>query len=271
MLFRSIIFITDDVKPDWWEIEDEKFLFLPELVTEFKKKTKLRPSENDGNSGVELNIVPFVSVDFYEAISNSLNIDKTDAIDQALKMTINEYIEGINDEVFDFIISKLEFSGSEYVSEDILTEVGSEGLAEWEVETCELDSYEMVERDGESITYNLTYVVEMTGHSYDYWGRDDDTKQVITSPAFQHGVSGRVTVQIERNVDMMMDFEYEYEFENPEIIDSEFAETNYVSAYQQNEDDYDPDAYNTCPDCNAPISYKNDGGNGFCSKCAPNH
>lgn len=29
--------------------------------------------------------------------------------------------------------------------------------------------------------------------------------------------------------------------------------------------------YNTCPDCGCGISYRNDGGNGFCTDCAPNH
>lgn len=30
-------------------------------------------------------------------------------------------------------------------------------------------------------------------------------------------------------------------------------------------------AYGTCPDCGCPIGYENDGGNGFCIHCAPNH
>lgn len=38
-------------------------------------------------------------------------------------------------------------------------------------------------------------------------------------------------------------------------------------------DDYDdvPNAYSTCPDCSRKINFENDGGNGFCSNCAPNH
>ena len=31
------------------------------------------------------------------------------------------------------------------------------------------------------------------------------------------------------------------------------------------------DSYTTCPDCGMPISYKNDGGNVFCTNCAPKH
>lgn len=32
-----------------------------------------------------------------------------------------------------------------------------------------------------------------------------------------------------------------------------------------------PGAYNTCPDCGCRINFENDGGNGFCINCAPNH
>ena len=34
---------------------------------------------------------------------------------------------------------------------------------------------------------------------------------------------------------------------------------------------YVPGAYNTCPDCGRKINFENDGGNGFCVHCAPNH
>lgn len=37
------------------------------------------------------------------------------------------------------------------------------------------------------------------------------------------------------------------------------------------EEDYVPGAYNTCPDCGCKINFANDGGNGFCSNCAPDH
>lgn len=37
------------------------------------------------------------------------------------------------------------------------------------------------------------------------------------------------------------------------------------------DDEYVPGAYNTCPDCGRKINFENDGGNGFCIHCAPNH
>ena len=38
------------------------------------------------------------------------------------------------------------------------------------------------------------------------------------------------------------------------------------------EEEYTGDKpYTTCPDCGKPISFENDGGNGFCIDCAPEH
>lgn len=37
------------------------------------------------------------------------------------------------------------------------------------------------------------------------------------------------------------------------------------------DEEYVPGAYNTCPDCGRKINFENDGGNGFCIHCAPNH
>lgn len=110
----------------------------------------------------------------------------------------------------------------------------------------------------------------MSSNSYDYWGRDEDTKEVVTSPAYQHGVVGEVTISVVRTVDMLLDFEDSSEFDSVEIISSDFEERYYRSCF---EDDYDdiPNAYGMCPDCAKKINVENDGGNGFCADCAPNH
>ena len=41
--------------------------------------------------------------------------------------------------------------------------------------------------------------------------------------------------------------------------------------YYENEDENEEHAYTTCPACGCGIDHKNDGGNGFCIKCAPDH
>ncbi|WP_456276764.1 PIN-like domain-containing protein [Bacillus sp. AK128] len=267
---KNIIFVTDDVKPDWWKIESEKYEFLPQLVQEFVRDTKIRASTNGGVTGPSLKIVPFVSADFYEAVSKSMGVPKSDVVDQALKITDRDFIESIQYRVFDSVINNLTYSGYSYVDESVLTYSGSEGIDDWEIDNFDLSSFAMVERDGDQIIYELVYNVQMSSNSYDYWGRDEDTKEVVTSPAYQHGVVGEVTIRVIRTVDMLLDFEDSSEFDSVEIISSDFEEGYYRSCF---EDDYDdiPDAYGMCPDCARKINIENDGGNGFCVECASNH
>lgn len=113
--------------------------------------------------------------------------------------------------------------------------------------------------------------MKLSGFSYDYWGRNDDSKEIIVSPAYQHGLRGQLKIMVIRIVDMFMDFEYSNEFDSAEIISGDFEETDYRSCYADEEDDDVLDAYNTCPDCGKKINLENDGGNGFCATCAPNH
>lgn len=266
---KNIIYVTDDVKPDWWNIENDEYEFLPDLVREFERETKARASTNGGVTGSSLEIVPFASADFYEAISSSMNVPKSDVVDQALKITDKDYIEAIKYNVFESISDTLKFSGYEYVDESVLTHAGSEGVDEWEVDSYELDRYSMIERDGDQIIYNLVYDVELSGFSYDYWGRDDDSKEIIVSPAFQHGVKGTVTISVVRTVDMLMDFSYSNEYDSAEIISTDFEETDYNPS-NEFDDDLE-DAFDTCPDCGGKINIENDGGNGFCRDCAPDH
>ena len=39
---KNIVLVTDDVKEDWWTIDEKgQYLFRGELITEFEKETKL--------------------------------------------------------------------------------------------------------------------------------------------------------------------------------------------------------------------------------------
>lgn len=58
-------------------------------------------------------------------------------------------------------------------------------------------------------------------------------------------------------------------------IDLDVADADEVEVLHSSIDDYDddrcPNAYTTCPDCGCKINFENDGGDGFCIKCALNH
>ena len=46
---KNIVLVTDDVKEDWWTIDEKgQYLFRGELITEFEKETKIRANQNQG-------------------------------------------------------------------------------------------------------------------------------------------------------------------------------------------------------------------------------
>lgn len=102
-------------------------------------------------------------------------------------------------------------------------------------------------------------------------GRDDETKQILLGPAGAHSFEGKIQVEVIREADMYLDFEGDDGFEKATIIDGKLKETNFQPLFETDDDEYVEGAYNICPDCGCKINFENDGGNGFCVNCAPNH
>lgn len=262
---KNIVLVTDDVKEDWWTIDEKgQYLFRGELITEFEKETKIRANQNQGTQLESLKLIPFISSDFYTAVANSYNIEKADAIGLAMNLTDKSYISHIQEKVFDDILDDLIFSGTQYVN-DTVTYVGTEGIESWDLEDCEFLGYEIESRDGNTIYYRLNYSVCLSGYSHDYWGRDEDTKAVILSEPFYHEVKGEISVLVCREADLLIDYEEDDDYASAEIEEGDLSEVVYKD--YQYEPEPDPEAYTTCSECGKPLSVYNDF-NGKCPECA---
>lgn len=261
---KDVILVTDDIKEDWWKKDERDFVFREELLEEFDKETKYLDNGDPIKAEKHLNLVPFISEDFFKALSTSYDVEQPETIDYALTITSDAYISLIEDRVFDTIIDILAYSNDSFLKEETMTRFGSEGVEEWEIEDHEFVDYELIGRDGDKFYYNIKYKVIMSGDSYDYWGRDDDTKDVILSNAFHHTVEGVITVKVTRTVDLTMDFN-DIEFDDCKIVEGEFEEMDYS---EDGEEDFD-DGYGqgVCPKCGKPLSFETDALNGFCIKC----
>jgi len=245
----NVFFVTDDQKIDWWSESDGKKIFHPKLIEEFTNET-----------GKE--IIAVGSSEFYNCISDAYSIEQTSAVEMALKMTAEGYCERISDEVFCKVQFDLIYSGDYYVDSD---NIGTEGIEELEIESYSFLEAEQIENDGNYINYIFEYEVVLSGTSYDYWGRDEDTREIITSPGRQHEFEGIVQIEVVREIDNYLDFENDSDFESATIVEAKIEETKCEDLLEEN---YLEDAYNTCPHCGGQINHENDGGNGFCSKCA---
>ena len=252
---KNVIFVTNDVKPDWWVGDNNERQFRPELIIEFESETSQK-------------ITAYCSSDFFIELSDSYNIQKTDLVEIALRITDSDYFSRINSQVFERVIDILSLSGEEYI-ETFSAHVGTEGIDELENIDYEFVLAEQVDRDENNITYIFNYNVTAEATSFDYLGRDDDSKEIILSPGAFHQFKGNIKVEVVREADLFIDFESDNGFETAEIIEGKLVESDYRPYFE--EDEPSDGAYTSCPDCGCDINFENDGGNGFCSMCASEH
>lgn len=249
---KNVIFVTNDVKSDWWLYDNDGIQFHPALIKEFISETSLK-------------IIAYSSSSFFIELSKAYSIEQTDAIEIALRITDKDYFSRVNEKVFDKIIDDISLSGEEYI-ETFSAHIGTEGIGELEIIHHEFLSAERVNRDENNITYVFTYKVTVEATSFDYWGRDDDIKDIILSPGAFHQFEGTIDVEVVREADLFLDFESDNSLESVEIIEGNLIETNYQPYFE--EDELLEGTYTACPDCGCQINFENDGGNGFCSGCA---
>lgn len=252
----NVIFVTDDVKADWRENEN---IFHSKLIEEFRNET-------------EKKIVPFTSVSFYAKVSEDYGVSKTDAIEIALRLTDSDYFKRIDADVFDKIYNEITWSGENLI-ESYSAHIGTEGIDELEVIEHEFVDAIQIDREDDKIIYQFKYFVVAEGTSFDYLGRDDDTKDVILSPGAYHKFEGNILVNVERTIEAFIDYGDDSDFDTAEIVSGEMEETEYEPYSYSDSDYYEdvPDTYDTCPDCGRRINQENDAGTGFCIECSPNH
>lgn len=253
---RNIIFVTDDVKIDWWDTVENtdgtsSKVFHPKLISEFEKKTGQK-------------IVALTSNDLFSAISTDYGVDTTDAVNMALDQTIDDYITDIKYKAFEKIQDEITYYPTEYINE-MSADIGSEGLDECEIDYYELSDYALIERNDTEMIYELSYQVTLSATSCDYWGRDDDTKEIITSPPNEHVFEGVIKLQVTRVVDDFVDLLYDNSFRDVSIVSGELEQTEFVSGMQ--EDEPYEQGENYCPRCGNLLTFDNDALNGFCIDC----
>ena len=242
----NVIFVTDDDKPDWWESINGKRQFHSCLTSEFQQKTCCQ-------------IQALSSQDFYTAISSDFNIEQTDSVEIALRMTDNDYYKKVAEQEKKKIEEELMYNGIKYIDESSTHHIGTEGIDEFVItEHCFNTAYQ-IERTDFTVIYEFVFSVTLEGRSYDYWGRDDDTHEVIISDGRDHIFQGELVVQVERETGAFIDFTDDESFMMAFIAYSNLIEADYY--------DVEKIVANYCPDCSRPLTPANDVG-GMCADCA---
>ena len=167
-------------------------------------------------------------------------------------------------EDFEKILDELAYSQNEYINDEGVCDIGSEGLSEFEIDDYTLIDHFLLERNDKEIIYRLKYKVTLLATSCDYWGRDDDTREAILSPPNEHVFEGTVELEVIRVVDDFVDLIHDNSFNEVSIVSGDFLQTSFKCGY---EDDVADEAENYCPHCGNAMRFEEDAGNGFCIKC----
>lgn len=246
---RNIIFVTDDQKPDWWQQSTSDTLFHPKLIEEFAKNTHKK-------------LIACSSFQLYDALSLDYSIPKSDAIELALTKTTDDYANAIFEDVFDAVLNDLVYSGEKYIDDESTYMGASEGIELTDdIKECSLLSAELTDQDGSKVTYLFKYDVTIIGESFDYLGRDDDTKETILSPANVHTFNGTIEVEVIRELEPFADLADDTTFQSASILSGQLKQIDFKSYYSDQ---------NYCPCCGEPITFENDSLAGFCTQCAQN-
>ena len=241
---KPIVFVTDDLKKDWFEGENDDKHFHPKLTEEFKNR-------------VGTDFVGISSLKFYDIISSIFDIEQSSAVVYALNYTTQQYIDAlVEDEIICNNLSNLIYNSEEYIDMDSLSASASEGIQIYEDIDTEFVDYEIYDISDDYAIYNLRYKVSAEAISHEYWGRDDDTKEVITSPGRIHQLEGEIVLQVTREVDPLMFIEEDTSYSDAELISGELKE---LSAYDEDE---------ICVQCGENIGvYENYYGEPICEEC----
>lgn len=156
---KDLIFVTDDVKMDWWEMNNtQRVAFHPALLKEFEDHTQQQ-------------MLGITSAELFSCLSEIFGLEVPTAIECILGYNIDNYIEGIIDHgVTDEIITKLSYTGERYIDISSLSNYnGSSFEIADEEDKIELSSYEYKGySDGKAIYY-ITFDVRIK--AYSRWSR----------------------------------------------------------------------------------------------------
>ena len=258
---NEFIFLTSDEKEDWWDREKKvnKFLF-----DEFKD---INPNVNINFMSLKMFIKKldiFQNCEFKDSNSNdninfiTLNKSTFDILDLLVDLNRNdaEYINRICENVSFKIIDKIENDYSTYI------DLESEYVDNIEVENCYFNKIKNVYLDKDDtkyyISYELEYNVDVSCFSYDYWGRDDDTREVITSPPRSNFISGYIRILITRTINKN---EIKYLKEDKEYKVDGIVDYHLIPQYRNEQSPFN------CSKCGIEYSSRDQDTGGICINC----
>lgn len=222
---RHVIFITNDEKDDWWTKDKKGNLAIhSSLIEEF---SQINPYTS----------IDFMTIEIFQKYASKLYSLCEFGVYADFNRKDEEFIERINDKIVEDIIREVNCYEDYYLFSN---DIGSEGIEDIEFLECSFnrieETYSEISDSDIIIYYDLLYSIEISCISHDYWGRDDETKQIILSPDIKHSFEGDIIVSINRTINKndvekqpnMLKEDEEYMFED--IIRSNIEQVDRIDA-----------------------------------------
>ena len=220
---KHVIFLTSDEKDDWWDKD---------------KNGKIKINRWLKEEFIENN--PDTSIDFMTINSFQENASKLYGLYEIevyidLNRNDESFIDRVSNCIVQDIISKISADPYNYLYS---YNIGSQGI---DVENCLEYSFKGIKEifseffnNEVIINYEIIYDIEVFCTSYEYLGRDDDTKDVISS-TIKHVFKGEITASLyrcinEQDVNLnpnILKEDIEYEFDD--IVESYLTPIEVIS------------------------------------------
>ncbi|MFK5708556.1 PIN-like domain-containing protein [Lysinibacillus boronitolerans] len=216
---KNLIFVTDDIKEDWYKIENSRRIgFRDELIQEFKRITSYE-------------VIGVTSNELFSELADIYGEEIPSPAEWVIGYDVENYLDAVSDSgIYTDIEEILLNSMEDYIDTSTLSYYDGSNFEYRE------DSFEITYVSGEfegyvdgTARYLLKFSVKAKCDTNEYHGRDMDTREVILSPARFHDIEGDFDVHLTRNIDSYLDYWAEENlYDEIEIIDGLFIETSVV-------------------------------------------
>ena len=260
----DIIFITNDEKGDWWSKDrTENLEMRSELLDEFNE---INPNTS----------IIFMTIGMFQKYASEIYDLYEFGVYVDLNRNDDLFIERVSDSILDDISEEINSNSDSYLDS---SDIGNIGIQDIDIVECSFISINDVYSeiiDGEIIiTYELEYEIELCCNSYEYLGKDYETKESIISPAIEHTFRGNIEVVIERVIEkgILSESNYLEEddfYHNFDIIYDEIEQisVNRYDEYFNIEKKFQKKGVFTCPRCGRTFEDFTEDIGGFCNDCA---
>ncbi|WP_342533130.1 PIN domain-containing protein [Lysinibacillus sp. FSL K6-0057] len=216
---KNLIFVTDDVKEDWYRMENSRRIgFREELVNEFKRITSCE-------------VIGVTSSELFSELAEVYGEEIPSTAEWIIGYDVENYLDAVKDSGIDMDIEELLLNSLEgYIDTSSLSSYDGTNF-EYQDDSFEIAyiSGAFEGYDDGTAEYNLTFDIKAKCDTNEYYGRDGDSKEILLSPTRTHDIEGRFEVRLVRRIDSYLDYWDDVNlYDEIEIIDGLFVETSIL-------------------------------------------